>query len=336
MTSLLPILEGRSVVEFPGINNEIRIQNGFRFFATQNDAAYANRYQLPISLRNRFLEVQVSDFDTNELVKIIIKKDQTTHSMINAGSLRSIDEESSKSIANIYKILRKKNLSITLREIIKWLRRKKNFNTDAYHLTGYQLLSSRYANDKEIKDVFKKEYQFLNDQSFDDIKASIKQIDNDIHLEEGPLRMVLRGCNLSNSKLFNNDKEPPECFKKSLIRLGFAALNKEPILIVGPSSYKSLLVHTWNEISKKNFNSNNFKIVHLTSDTDSFNLIGQIIPYSFLDVLKFVINLGRNLLIRIELLIKERGLFTTAEDNRFISTIREILSENYEKEKKIL
>ena len=334
MTLLLPILEGRSVVEFPGISNEIRIKNGFRFFATQNDTAYANRHQLPISLRNRFLEVQVSDFDTNELVKIIIKKDQTTHSMINTGSLRPISEESSKSIANIYKTLRMKNLSVTLREIIKWIRRKKNFNIEGYHLTGYQLLSSRYANDKEVKDIFKKEYQFIHDQSFEDIKVSIKQIDNDIHLQEGTLRMVLRGCNLSNSKLFNNDKEPPECFTKSLIRLGFAALNKEPILIVGPSSYKSLLVHTWNEISKTNSSSNNFKIVHLTTDTDSSNLIGQIIPYSFLDVLKFVINLGRNLLIRIELLIKERGLSTNCEDHRFISTIREILSANYEKEKK--
>ena len=325
MTSLLPLLEGRDIVEFPGINNEIRVENGFRFFATQNDAAYANRYQLPISLRNRFLEVQVTDFDTTELVKIIMKKDQTTYSIINTAKQSSIDEKNSNNIANIYKTLRIKNMNITLREIIKWLRRRKNFGIDTYYLTGYQLLSSRYSNEKEIKDIFRTEYKTLSAESFDDIKPIIRPIDNDIHLEEGNLRMVLNGCNLSNSKLFSKGKKPPESFQKSLVRLGYAALNKEPILIIGPSCYKSLLVHTWNEISKKNSNSN-IKIVHLTSDTDSSSLIGQIMPYSFLDVLKFVINLGRKLLVRFELLIKEKGLTTNADDNRLMALIREIVS----------
>ena len=93
MTSLLPLLDGRNVIEFPGINNEIRVFNSFRFFATQNDAAYANRYQLPISLRNRFLEIQVNDFETTELVKIVMKKDRSLQSTINPGISISIDEK---------------------------------------------------------------------------------------------------------------------------------------------------------------------------------------------------------------------------------------------------
>ena len=325
MTSLFPLFEGRLLIEFPCINNAIRVASGFRFFATQNDAAYANRYQLPISLRNRFLEVQVSDFDTAELIKIIIEKDRSIRSTINAKSLLSIDENNLTSIAKIYKTLRMKNLNITLREIIKWLRRKKNFETDyPYYLIGYQLLSSRQASDQEMKDIFRNDYK-LNAKSLkdEDIKPNIKQKDNDILLEEGILRMILPGCKLENSKLFENNKTPPDSFKRNLVRLGYAALNKEPVLIVGPSSYKSLLVRTWNEISKSKTNSIELIKVHLTSDTDSSNLIGQIIPFSFLDVLKFVINLGKKLLVRFDLLIKARGDITNADDNRLITQIEE-------------
>ena len=324
MISLLPILEGRNNVEFPGINNEIRVSHGFRFFATQNDTSYANRYTLPVSLRNRFLEVQVVDFETFELIEIIKKKhDQLTTSK-QIASL--IDEDSLKNMANIYKTLRENNFNVTLREFIKWLRRKEK-DTDSYHLIGYQLFSSRYANNKDVKVIFKSEYKKLNAESFDDIQMNITQSGSEIHFEESSLKMTLKDCDISYSKLFQGGKKPPQNFVNSLIRLAFAALNKEPIMLIGPSCYKSLLVRTWHEISKRKSKTNNLKIIHLTSDTESSDLIGRIIPCNFFDASKFLINLGRKLLARIEVLIKKSDSKPNEKSlNQLVTSIYKIFS----------
>jgi midasin (ATPase involved in ribosome maturation) len=44
-----------------GTNLVVPVHPGMRIFATQNSAAYANRHALPLSIRSRFLEVQVSN-----------------------------------------------------------------------------------------------------------------------------------------------------------------------------------------------------------------------------------------------------------------------------------
>jgi MoxR-like ATPase len=43
-----------------GTDIEVPINPAFRLFATQNGARYANRHALPLSIKGRFLEVQVS------------------------------------------------------------------------------------------------------------------------------------------------------------------------------------------------------------------------------------------------------------------------------------
>ncbi len=68
---LFPLLEGKRYIQVPGTNKTVVAHRDFRFFATQNDAKYAYRHQLPDSLRNRFLEVQINDFPQDELPAII-------------------------------------------------------------------------------------------------------------------------------------------------------------------------------------------------------------------------------------------------------------------------
>jgi midasin (ATPase involved in ribosome maturation) len=74
MCMLFPLLEGKGCIQVPGTDKIVRAAPGFRFFATQNDASYAGRHQLPVSLRNRFLEVQVGEFSETELPEIIFKR----------------------------------------------------------------------------------------------------------------------------------------------------------------------------------------------------------------------------------------------------------------------
>ncbi len=68
MSVLRPLLEGQQQVAVPGTDKVVQVAPGFRLFATQNHSSYANRNKLPVSLRTRFVEVQVQDFTQDELM----------------------------------------------------------------------------------------------------------------------------------------------------------------------------------------------------------------------------------------------------------------------------
>ena len=75
MSILAPLLEGQRSLLVPG-KGPVEAQPGFRFFATQNPSAkqYAGRNKLPPSLRSRFLEAQVQDFDARDIFEIFCSK----------------------------------------------------------------------------------------------------------------------------------------------------------------------------------------------------------------------------------------------------------------------
>ncbi len=76
MNILFPLLEGKNSITIPSSGKIIVAKPGFHFFATQNDASYANRHQLPISLRNRFLEIQFEEFPIDELPDIVFRRNE--------------------------------------------------------------------------------------------------------------------------------------------------------------------------------------------------------------------------------------------------------------------
>jgi midasin (ATPase involved in ribosome maturation) len=74
LNALFPLLEGQRKIKIPGSDKTVIAHPNFRFFATQNEAKYVGRNQLPISLRNRFLEIQFNDFEERELKEIILNR----------------------------------------------------------------------------------------------------------------------------------------------------------------------------------------------------------------------------------------------------------------------
>ena len=67
--ALMPFLEGSRVVQIPGTGMTINVHPEFRFFATQNPfhGGGDGRKLLPITVRNRFLEVDVDDFSPTRI-----------------------------------------------------------------------------------------------------------------------------------------------------------------------------------------------------------------------------------------------------------------------------
>lgn len=78
LSMLNPLLEGQRSIQVPGTDRFLTAKTGFRFFATQNSARYANRNALPVSIRNRFLDVSIHDFPKDELGSIIEGRQRAT------------------------------------------------------------------------------------------------------------------------------------------------------------------------------------------------------------------------------------------------------------------
>ncbi|CAF1156114.1 unnamed protein product, partial [Adineta ricciae] len=288
MSVLFPLLEGKNSIVIPSTGEVIYAKVGFQFFATQNDSSYLNRHQLPNSLRNRFLEIQFDDFPKNELCEILHKRKRTCE--------RNLNEDDSNRLADFYHRLINTQARLTFRELIKWIHRDELFSSknDLSPLTGLSLLIAKYplqSNSRQqiieqLKDIWKTKESLLNP------KFEIKQIGGNIlRFQENNLSMDIETIPFEQSIVSLS----PECFKQSLIRLALAVNAGEPVLLIGPNSYKSLLVDTWVKLINR---SDDFIKVHLTNDTETNDLIGEIQPYNCIDLLKRLGNIVQNFIQR--------------------------------------
>lgn len=69
---------------------------------------------------------------------------------------------------------------------------------------------------------------------------------------------------------------PPASFQKALVRLVFAVQAAEPVLLVGPTCYKTLLVETWATIMGV---QNDLLRCNLTKENEAGDLLGSMAPY---------------------------------------------------------
>lgn len=120
---LVPVLDRSSSVAVPGKDESISIHSRFQFFATQNPPSYQGRSRLPSSLMDRFVVVNVPDYQQGEVQKIIQgRRDDTVDgcSEMEEGFIR----EYIKLFDDVYQKLHEEPaLRLTLREGIKTLRR---------------------------------------------------------------------------------------------------------------------------------------------------------------------------------------------------------------------
>lgn len=70
MSVLAPLLEGQRSIQLPGTARQVVAAPGFRFFATQNGACFADRHPLPLSLKSRLVEVQVGQGGREEWAQL--------------------------------------------------------------------------------------------------------------------------------------------------------------------------------------------------------------------------------------------------------------------------
>ena len=88
---------------------------------------------------------------------------------------------------------------------------------------------------------------------------------------------------------------PPQSFVRCLVRVAVAVHCREPVLLVGPTACKSTVIQEWARITG---HSKHIKTVHLTPDTDTPELVGQMQPYTLMSTLRQLVKLARAALAR--------------------------------------
>ncbi|KAK9820719.1 hypothetical protein WJX74_002690 [Apatococcus lobatus] len=298
ISMLAPLLEGQGKIAIPGTDRHVNRHENFRselkkysppehklseFFATQNPAKYANRQSLPSTLLSRFVQLRAGDFPKGELAQIIVSRSDE--------ALKAdIPCEVAQQMEQLYFHLQGiDGIDFSMRDIIKWLRRHRQLGrSSVWWVSGLFLLSSRIQAQSQASLRLIDSFTSINGWSAAagfklDSPVNLQQTVEGVSMAQGSLRILVKDANLSSSSLFDNERRPPQSFLRSLIQIAAAAQHQEPILLVGPTSFKSLLIRTWAAITGKN---ETLKKVHLSADSEVSELIGQIQPTTAVKLLE--------------------------------------------------
>eukprot|EP00899_Mesostigma_viride_P017506 jgi/Mesvir1/25757/Mv01936-RA.1 len=313
-SALLPLLEGKPQFRVPGTDKVVTVSPCFRFFATQNPSSYANRHKLSPALRSRFVEVQVADFTMDELAEIILKREDKLMAGVPVVSTNTVaetlGEKQAKEIAHVYKELEATGSRISLREVLKWTRRTRMLRCPQ-RLAGMTLLAPRLPSSLLLEGPLLAAFMTAYATGAKELQLSLSNPFCENY--GGGVRFGFRGsyklqvhipnASLAHSPLFEVSqdgkllRQPPLPFIRTLVLLAFATTAREPVLLVGPTSCKSLVVQTWARVTRQQLTS-----VHLTPETEAAELVGRIEPFTFAGGLHEVHSLVHRALRRLHLL----------------------------------
>ncbi len=302
--ALMPFLEGDRVVRIPGTHIAVTVHPEFRFFATQNPfhGGRNGRKLLPITVRNRFLEVTVEDFPENEFSDIIFRRFQKQEFK------GLVEEEDAKALSRLY-FESAGAYNLTMRDLIKIVRRFKIFRDESKNKFSWKAVAMSVLQPMTTVEQQERLYPLL-DKAFPDdagtltndrcMIKNIQQTESEVIFRHGPLSVSFPNFNLKNSPLWRESDsrvEPPKVFKDKLVELAFALKAKEPVLLWGEAGFKTELIKTWLKISGM---TDKVQMVHLTSDSEATELIGQVQLTSVVDILDVLITTGDCILAHVD------------------------------------
>ena len=303
--ALMPFLEGSRVVQIPDTGMTINVHPEFRFFATQNPFSGGGdgRKLLPITVRNRFLEVDVDDFPPEEFAEIIYKRFQKEEYQ------DIVSETDAEHLSSLY-FASSGIFRLTMRDLIKMVRRFKLLQAENAEGTTswaavvmsllYPLVSTEDEKLQLLSLISKAFGEEAGGTARSCMEMQIQETSHELLFFQGPLRVSFSGYQLKRSRLWkhgNAEKFPPKIFQDKLVELAFTMKANEPVLLYGESSFKTELIRTWLEISQM---TDRAQIVHLTSDSEATELIGQVHLASTVEVLEMLLSVGNFILHEIE------------------------------------
>ena len=304
LNALFPLLEGRQSMTNPVSGEHIDVKKGFLFFATQNSTLYADRKQLSPSLRSRFLQMQVSDFAPDELAFILqtrkfsgkVPFKNVEDTVLLEKTFRAINE---KIQCRALMLGTNSTLRLTVRDLIKWIERFIALSRRRDNEGG--LVSLATAGLAMLAPKLKPAPLFQRSKSEEPVTSLMKVMveagmpkgDVPSTIEKPYITIQDKNCLLfdgitySSLKLDCDDEtirklsrpSNPEQYKRGFAQAHVALQCREPVLLIGPTTFKSKLARDY--LVARGTGYDRFVVIQLSSDTQVGDLIGQIHPYQF-------------------------------------------------------
>ncbi|CAF4784232.1 unnamed protein product, partial [Rotaria sp. Silwood2] len=154
------------------------------------------------------------------------------------------------------------------------------FNTekDFWSMIGASLLTGKYPLETLIRQTLINDLNTIwpNKIITTNLSISIQDIGGGkTRFQENDLFVDLKTTSLSDSILLTS----PKTFKQAFVRIALAIHAGESVLLVGPTSCKTLIVETWTKLLNR---FHELIKIYLTPESESSDLIGDIQPYTFL------------------------------------------------------
>eukprot|EP00775_Hariotina_reticulata_P003371 gene3371-3646_t len=252
LSVLCPLLEGATSLSVPGTDLVLPVHPGLRLFATQNSAKYANRHRLPVSIRSRFLEVQVCDFTEQELFEIISRRDLPEKKLLGMlAAPKSSRRHNLASIVQSDKTAAAKPLA-KLAALLSGARKRDG--------TGGGMVAG------------------------------------------GQVVVTMR--------------------EVALVQVAFAVAAGEPVMLLGPTSFKSTVVDMWCQLMGQD---QALVKVHLSPASEGFDLIGQILPYSYIEALQLIPKSAAAILARLKSLQSDKAATAPLSMNSTLHRLQQLL-----------
>ena len=251
---------------------------------------------MPSTLLSQFVQLHVGDFPAGELSQIIVSRaDEALEA--------EVPHDVAKRMEHLYFQLQKDDsIAFSMRDIIKWLRRHKHqARPSAWWVSGVFLLSARVHASSQASSKLVEAFAAIDGWSKaaslkPDAPVDIQQTERGVSMTQGSFNILVQDAHLSASSLFKDRRSPPQSFLRALIRVAAATQHREPVLLVGPTSFKSLLIQTWAAITGA---EKTLMKVHLSADTEVPELVGQIQPTTAVKLLQELPTLARTVASRI-------------------------------------
>ena len=338
LNALFPLLEGRRLICNPVSGEYLTVKDGFLFFATQNNAMYADRKQLPQSLRNRFLQAQVGDFAEGELAfilkhrkfsgKVPFKFSKDTELLEKAA--KAIDEAVQRSGVLFGT---KSTTKMTIRDLIKWVERYISLGQSkmvdgrpvSLAAAGLTMLAPKLKPMPSVRESVSVILTAMQRAGLADIPDDLQSACCSFSNENPTLNdgvVSLQAQFLGNMRVVS-EMNNPEPYMRSFAQLHISLKCHEPVLLIGPTTFKTKLARDYLcGCNKKGLG--NVVVVQLSSDTQVGDIVGQIHPFRFHAAVGELIRIAKQLFERLKMHdLNSYTLSTLEEAGELLDVCRE-------------
>ena len=236
-------------------------------------------------------------------------------------------------LAELYLKLKPLPCAITLREIIKIVRRHELFRRNGTAASWWDVtlsfLMARMdgappATREKVVSTIKLIEGWVNVESPFNWEVSIAHSDKGVRFREGPLSLVIPDARLSDCAVWSSERPPPKRLQRKLVQLVFALAAGEPVLLIGPTSFKTVMVNMWMDLTNCRDKS---IITHITGDTEASDLLGNVRPMSWVGLMEYVLRLGIDMHERLGILKGKTGYKPDRKEKKRDDDLKSLLVE---------